>query len=210
MPMWPRHSTLSPPPASALMPSKTFAPFSIGAFRVIFNPRRVSGIKKSPQKSRDRVLNDDELARVWRAAQAIGYPYGTIVQLLILVGQRSGETAALQWDWIVDDTITIPASVTKNARATTFPIGPMTQALIRTIPRLGPLLFPARGYIDRPFRGFGVSKIALDTCGVKKFHAPRSPAHVRDEPCRARHANPRHREIAQPHLRYDLRRRGGL
>lgn len=127
------------------------------------------GIKKSPQKSRDRVLNDDELARVWRAAQAIGYPYGTIVQLLILVGQRSGETAALEWDWIVDDTITIPASVTKNARATTFAIGPMTQALIRTIPRLGPLLFPARGYIDRPFRGFGVSKIALDTCGVKKF-----------------------------------------
>jgi integrase len=127
------------------------------------------GIKKPPQKSRDRVLDDDELGKVWRTAEAIGYPYGTIVQLLILTGQRSGEIAALQWDWIVDDTITIPASVTKNARATTFPIGPMTQVLIDTIPRLCPLLFPARGYTDRPFKGFGVSKIALDKCGVKNF-----------------------------------------
>lgn len=125
--------------------------------------------KKLAQKSRDRVLDDDELAKVWRTAQAIGYPYGTIVQLLILTGQRSGEIAALQWDWIGGDVITIPASATKNARATTIPLGPMTQASIDTIPRLGPLLFPARGYTDKPFRGFGVSKIVLDKCGVTNF-----------------------------------------
>ena len=127
------------------------------------------GIKKLAQRSRDRVLDDDEIAKVWRTAQAIGYPYGTIVQLLILTGQRSGEIAALQWDWIGDDVITIPASATKNARATTIPMGRMTQALIDTIPRLGPLLFPARGSIDKPFKGFGVRKIALDKCGVRNF-----------------------------------------
>jgi hypothetical protein len=34
------------------------------------------GIKKSPQKSRDRVLADDELRKVWERAREIGYPYG--------------------------------------------------------------------------------------------------------------------------------------
>ena len=127
------------------------------------------GIKKPPQKSRDRVLSDEELCKVWRQAQSIGYPYGTIVQLLILTGQRSGETAALRWEWIQGDTITIPASVTKNAHATTFPIGPVTKALVGSVPHLGPLLFPARGHRGKPFTGFGVSKIALDKCGVKNF-----------------------------------------
>ena len=37
------------------------------------------------------------------------------------------------------------------------------------MPRLGSLLFPARGYTDKPFVSFGVRKIALDTCGVKGF-----------------------------------------
>jgi integrase len=115
------------------------------------------------------VLTDDELSKVWHRAREIGYPYGTIVQLLILTGQRSGETAALQWDWIRGDTITIPASVTKNGRATTIPIGPMAQNIIAGVPRLGSLLFPARGYTDKPFMSFGVRKIALDECGVKGF-----------------------------------------
>jgi integrase len=127
------------------------------------------GIKKPPQRSRDRVLDDDELCRVWRQAEMIGYPYGTIVRLLILTGQRSGETAALRWEWIGKDTITIPASVTKNGNATTFPIGSMATRLIDGIPNVGPLLFPARGHRDKAFVGFGVSKLALDRCGVENF-----------------------------------------
>ena len=127
------------------------------------------GIKKPPQKSRDRVLTDDELAKVWKRAKELGHPYGTIVQLLILTGQRSGETAALQWDWISEDTITIPASVTKNGRATTIPTGNLARQIIADVPRLGSLLFPARGYADKPFMSFGVRKIALDECGVKGF-----------------------------------------
>jgi hypothetical protein len=37
------------------------------------------------------------------------------------------------------------------------------------VPNLGSLLFRSRGYIDRPFQGFGVSKIELDRCGVLNF-----------------------------------------
>jgi integrase len=37
------------------------------------------------------------------------------------------------------------------------------------MPRVGALLFPARGYTDKPFMGFGASKLALDKCGVRDF-----------------------------------------
>lgn len=122
-----------------------------------------------PAKSRDRVLSDDELSKVWAQAEALGYPYGVIVQLLIVTGQRTGEVAALQWGWIDDSSITLPAWLTKNGRASRIPYGPVTRAIIDTVPRKGPLLFPARGYTDRPFKGFGVRKIELDKCGVENF-----------------------------------------
>ena len=41
-----------------------------------------------PRSTRDRVLTDDELAAVWRTAAATPGPFGRIVQLLILTGQR--------------------------------------------------------------------------------------------------------------------------
>jgi Arm DNA-binding domain len=47
--------------------------------------------------SRDRVLNDDELRRVWQAAERLGPPSGAMVQLLILTGQRRNEVAQMQW-----------------------------------------------------------------------------------------------------------------
>ena len=34
---------------------------------------------------------------------------------------------------------------------------------------MGALLFPARGHTDKPFRGFGASKLSLDKCGVEDF-----------------------------------------
>ena len=57
----------------------------------------------NPETSRDRILTDLELKAVWRAAEKIGYPFGTSVQLLILTGQRRGEVGNLQWSEIVGD-----------------------------------------------------------------------------------------------------------
>jgi Arm DNA-binding domain len=50
---------------------------------------------KSPLKaaSRDRVLTDEELARILRGARQIGGPYGAIIEFLILTGQRREEVA---------------------------------------------------------------------------------------------------------------------
>ena len=62
---------------------------------------------KFKAQSRARVLTDGELQKVWRRAEEFGYPYGSIVQLLILTCQRRGEMSGLRWDWIKDDTISI-------------------------------------------------------------------------------------------------------
>jgi integrase len=127
------------------------------------------GIRRPAQKPRNRVLADDELSKVWHRAREIGYPYGTIVLLLILTGQRLGEIAGLRWEWIEDDTATFPADFTKNARASKIPIGALARRIIEETPRHSFLLFPARGHATRPFNGFGASKESLDKCGVKNF-----------------------------------------
>ena len=127
------------------------------------------GIKKPAQKPRDRVLAEDELCKVWNRARKIGYPYGTIVLLLILTGQRLGEIAGLRWEWIEEGTVTFPGEITKNARASRIPLGVMASRIIDGTPRHSSLLFPARGHVTRPFNGFAASKKSLDKCGVENF-----------------------------------------
>src|SRR5665213_2426448 len=127
------------------------------------------GMKMPKQKARERVLTDDELSKVWHKAKAIGYQYGTIVQLLILTGLRVGEIAGLEWDWIDGQWLTIPARIAKNGRASTIPLSKIASDIIAEVPRIAPLLFPARGYQNKGFGGFGKMKIELDKCGVTGF-----------------------------------------
>jgi integrase len=108
-------------------------------------------------------------SHLWSRARKIGYPYGTIVQLLILTGQRLGEIAALRWEWIREGTVTFPAEITKNARASRIPLGMMARHIIERTPPHSPLLFPARGHATKPFNGFGASKESLDKCEVENF-----------------------------------------
>jgi hypothetical protein len=125
------------------------------------------GIKKPTQKSRDRVLADDELYKVWYRAREVGYPYGTIVLLLILTGQRLGEIAGLRWEWIQDGTVTFPGEITKNARASRIPLGATARRIVDGTPRHSLLLFPARGHATRPFNGFGASKNLSTNAGSR-------------------------------------------
>ena len=63
-----------------------------GALRL--NPFADLPVAKSIVK-RERVLSDAELAEIWRAAGEMSAPYGAIVRLLILTGQRRGEVAGM-------------------------------------------------------------------------------------------------------------------
>ena len=127
--------------------------------------------------SRDRVLNDAELATVYRAAIDCAYPFGPIVRLLILTGQRRGEIGALRWDWFdfEHQTITLPNSITKNKCSHTFPLGKAVRTLLADIPRFGEHIFPAtrdhvRGNPTSTFNGWGKSTGQFrKTCAIEHF-----------------------------------------
>jgi integrase len=123
----------------------------------------LEGVQINLGQSRDRFLDDAELAAVWRATAE--YPFGPIVRLLILTGQRRGEIGALKREYInpKDRTITLPSTLTKNRRAHTFPYGNMTATVLDELPRLNSeYLFPARGNYDAPFSGWSKCKQSLD------------------------------------------------
>ncbi|MBI2718721.1 MAG: site-specific integrase [Rhizobiales bacterium] len=112
--------------------------------------------------SRTRILTDAELETVWHRATETGYPYGTIVRLLILTGQRRGEIAGLRRSWIKGDEIIFPQGFTKNKREHRIPLGPLAKLLVDEMPGETDLLFPARGGNDAPFNGWSKCKRSFD------------------------------------------------
>jgi integrase len=122
---------------------------------------------KKPTKpvARDRVLSDDELRSVWKASEAIGYPFGPLVQLLILTGQRRNEVTSMRWpDIDFEPAIwSIPGEFTKNGKPHLVPLAPAVVARISSLPRLHEtLVFPARGNANATFSGFSKLKTRMD------------------------------------------------
>jgi integrase len=114
--------------------------------------------------SRDRILSDGELARVWKAAGEMGYPFGPMIQLLILTAQRRGEVVGLRWSELDTNAMewTLPNGRTKSARAHIVPLSGAAAELVTGLPRLHDVLvFPARGK-NNPASGFSKWKRELD------------------------------------------------
>lgn len=127
---------------------------------------------KKPAKhgSRARVLSEGELAAVWGALDAEGYPFGPMVKLLILTAQRRGEVTQMRWSQIDRKARTwlIPAELSKNGREHLLPLSTHAMAVLDALPRNHEdLLFPARGNDEAVFSGFTRAKNRLDkTAGV--------------------------------------------
>lgn len=123
----------------------------------------VVGIGTRRTVSRERILSDDELRKIWNACGANSLPasFPHIVRLLMLTGQRRGEVAALKGSYYTADTCTLPAALAKNGREHTFPLGTMASKLLKTL-KVDGFLFPARGHTDHAFNGWSKAKAALD------------------------------------------------
>lgn len=85
--------------------------------------------------SRDRVLTDAELVKVWNACR--DDDFGRIVRLLILSGCRRDEIGSLKWSEIDlgAGTLTIAAERSKNRRAHCLTLPPMALRILESIPR---------------------------------------------------------------------------
>jgi len=108
------------------------------------------------------VLDDNELAHVILAARKIGGPYGGIVELLALTGQRREEVARLQWAELdlAQRIWTLPKSRTKNARAHVVHLSEQSMAALTRVDQPGPYVFSLLG--TKPFQEFSRAKRLLD------------------------------------------------
>ena len=117
-----------------------------------------------PSKSRDRVLSDDELRKVWIAADGLGPQYGAVVRLMILTGARLREVGHMPWSELSDDLTvwTLPKERAKNKTELILPLPKLARAIIRSLPRIdgSPFVFSFDG--DQPVESFSRMKRKLD------------------------------------------------
>jgi integrase len=116
------------------------------------------------KKPRQRVLNDDELRRIWVATDMLGHPFGQFVRMLLITGQRLREVAEARWDEfdLERGLWTIPPERMKGDAAHEVPLPPIAVDLLRSLPRhAGPCVFSTtKG--KSPISGFSKAKVALD------------------------------------------------
>lgn len=89
------------------------------------------------EEERDRVLSLAELARVWAAAEGMGYPYGPVVQLLILTAQRRSEVAGLTRQEIDGAGWKLPDARAKRGKGHMVPLSPRALAILAKLPKIG-------------------------------------------------------------------------
>lgn len=111
--------------------ARTF--FNWLAKRRLISGSPLAGVE-APQKpvSRERALSDKELAKVLAQAKLTAFPFGVILQLLILTGQRVGQIVNLDGHWVDREKklITWPATAMKSGKPHTIPYGPASGALL--------------------------------------------------------------------------------
>jgi integrase len=116
-------------------------------------------------EARDRVLSDDEIRKGWAAAGATPYPYGALVQMLVLTGSRRAEIAAARWGEVDLERalLTIGAERMKGKAGHAVPLTPAAVAILEGLPRFAAGDFVFSGQTGaRPFSGFSKAKARLD------------------------------------------------
>lgn len=99
--------------------------------------------RPAQEEERDRVLTLAELQRVWAGAEAMGYPYGPLIKMLILTAQRRNEVAGLLRDEIDGKNWKLPDARAKRGKGHLVPLSPRAVAILEDLPTIGgsPLMF---------------------------------------------------------------------
>ena len=146
----------------------------LGYARRLFNwaiDQQVYGLESSPcdrlkpksiigeRDPRTRILSDREIAAFWNASGKLGYPYGPLFRLLLLMGQRRSEVGDAQWSEFDFDARLwrIPERRMKAGQAHVVPLCDDSFAVLNSLPRFeGDYLFTTTAgakpinHYDRP------------------------------------------------------------
>jgi integrase len=123
------------------------------------------------ERTRDRILNDEEIRLVWLASGKMGYPFGPLIRLLLLTGQRRSEVAGWEWTELEiggnNQLWVIPAERSKNKKEHFVPLTSLALTELQGIPKLklddgeqSLFLFTTTGTTH--VTGYGKAKSTLD------------------------------------------------
>jgi integrase len=129
-----------------------------------FNPpiRRGMAKTKPAERARERVLSDDELRIVWKAAGSFPGPYGHLLRFIVLTATRRQEAAGMRKQEVTGDTWLIPTERHKSKREFLLPLSKRAQEVLAAIPTVGTkgVAFTTDG--RRPIAGFSKYKAQFD------------------------------------------------
>jgi integrase len=109
---------------------------------------------------RTRILTDQELRALWSATDRLGYPYGPILRLLLLTGQRKSEVAEAVWpEFDLEKALwTIPPARMKMDAPHVVPLSAGAVGLLASLPRFdGDAVFSTTGG-KKPVNGLSKAK----------------------------------------------------
>jgi integrase len=171
---------------------KTFFRWCVGRAVIDFSP--VEGLNlRPPDRSRDRALDDKELSAVILTGRSMPGPFGAILEVLALTGQRREEVAQMVWSEVDEATRTwhIPSHRSKNAKAHLVHLSDRVWEIIKGQPRHSRFVFATSG--GKNFQSFKHAKATLDQLsGVTRWRIhdlrrtvvtgmARVPPHVADK-----------------------------
>src|SRR5262249_51556818 len=113
-------------------------------------------------QARDRVLDQDEIARFWAASDKVGEPFGAALKLLLITGARLNEVSGMTRTELNDDGMwSIPGARTKNKRPHIVPLPLLARDILEHVSRIeGGFVFTTTG--RSPVSGWSKIKARLD------------------------------------------------
>jgi integrase len=122
--------------------------------------------RKAPsEQARDRVLDDRELAAVWKVSGEWDDPFAALVRFLLLTAARRTEASAMAWSEVDDGVWTLPAvrnKVAARSKKVKDLVRPLSRMAMEALPKVEgcKYVFTADG--RRPMTGYSKPKQRFD------------------------------------------------
>src|SRR6516165_4491491 len=131
--------------------------------------------KSASEQARDRVLDDRELAAVWKVSGEWDDPFAKLVRFLLLTAARRNEAALMAWAEIADGVWTLPAARNKAAARSGKAgdlVRPLSKMAIEAMPRIEGCKYVFTYDGRRPLTGFSKPKQRFDERVTKVLGEP--------------------------------------
>ena len=147
--------------------------FAVNRGMTEYNP--IIGIKPlGKENTRKRVYTDKELQILWKKFEQEPEPFRSILKMLLICGQRAGETRISEWEHIQNNDIWhIPPENTKAGREQNLPLSDMAVGVLDELkPVTGhtDYIFASPREKNKPINWLQNSaKRVRDNCSIKDF-----------------------------------------